>query len=215
MARQHPDIQKLQAAVEKERTRLAADPNVVGVGFGPKIQGGKHVPGVALRYLVREKHADEDAIRKAKSEPLPREVDGFPTDVEVATADQPDDNGPPTGSRGGRQEDPIVGGTSTTVLSDWHSFPTGYGTLGGICFDASSGDSMAISNAHVWGEDIGRDVIQPWLPLDEYVESVVKLLACGPVISYLTEWIWPSPLTAGLAAGAAAVGTAAIRRRGP
>jgi hypothetical protein len=68
---------------------------------------------------------------------------------------------------------------------------------------------MALSNAHVWGEETGLDVIQPWLPVDEYIEAGIKLLLCGPTVSYLAEWEWPSPLTVGLAAGAAAAAAAA------
>ncbi|MEZ5577156.1 MAG: hypothetical protein R3F44_16605 [Candidatus Competibacteraceae bacterium] len=98
------------------------------------------------------------------------------------------------------------------MLSSWHSFPTGYGTLGGICFDAATGDAMAISNAHVWGEETGRDVIQPWMPVDEYLEAVVKLITCGPVVSNLVDWTAPSALTAGLAAGAAAVALRPLRQ---
>lgn len=210
MPRNIPDVEQLQRLVAAERERLVSDPNVIGVGLGPKIREGERVPGVALIYLVKRKYPDEEAMREAGTEPLPSEVKGFMTDVQLARPAVPDDNGPPTGQRGGRQEDPLVGGTSTTVLSEWHSFPTGYGTLGGICFDAGSGDAMAISNAHVWGEETGRDVIQPWLPLDEYVEATVKLITCGAVISYLAEWTWPSPLTAGLAAGAAVAAGAAI-----
>lgn len=208
MSQQPIDASKLEALCDSERRRLTGDPNVLGVGFGPKIVGGKQVPGVAVRYAVRRKAEDEEAMQRLGTQPLPREVEGFVTDVYVPDVAKPD--AAPTGSRGGRREDPLVGGTSTTVLSDWHSFPTGYGTLGGICFDQASGDAMALSNAHVWGEDTGRDVIQPWLPIDEYFEGVVKLMACGPVISYLADWTAPSPLTVGLAAGAAAAWTAAI-----
>lgn len=206
MAAETPDAEKLQRVVASERDRLADDPNVVGVGMGPKIQDGEHVPGAALLYIVREKYDDEEAMAEAGTEALPSEVGGFVTDVRVSSPDVPD---LPTGARGTRIEDPLVGGTSTTVLSEWHSFPTGYGTLGGICFDAGSGDAMAISNAHVWGEETDRDVIQPWQPVGEYVEAVVKLALCGPTVSYLAEWEWPSPLTAGLAAGAAAAAAAA------
>jgi hypothetical protein len=205
---QQPDLSQLDRIVEAEQRRCAGDPNIIGVGIGPKERGGEQVPGVAIRYAVRTKLQSDQEIQSLHSKPVPAEVEGFVTDVYVPVLTRPD--AAPTGERGGRKDDPLVGGSSTTVLSSWHSFPTGYGTLGGICFDAATGDAMAISNAHVWGEDTGRDVIQPWMPVSEYLEAGVKLLACGPVISYLVDWTAPSPLTGGLAAGAAAVGIAAI-----
>lgn len=97
----------------------------------------------------------------------------------------------------------------TTVLSDWYSFPTGYGTLGGICFDSDSGAEMVISNAHVLGMESGKDVIQPWMPTDEYLEAVIKLLTCGPTVSSTLDTTLPSPLTLGLAAAAAGAWAAA------
>ena len=202
-------VQKIQRVVEQETARLAGDPNVLGVGFGIKRRAGNIVEGLSIRYLVRAKLPDQASIQKVGSAPLPREIEGFPTDViemEPATAD---DNGPPTGNRGSRKDDPLVGGGSTTVLSDFHSFPTGFGTLGGVCFDVASGDAMALSNAHVWGMESGKDVIQPWIPTGEYLEGIVKLLACGAVVSYLTEWTAPSPLTVGLGAAAAGAWIAA------
>lgn len=209
----------LVEVAQQENARLHSDPNVICVGPGLKLTGGDVTFQGCLQYYVKKKHATPDEIRAAGSVPIPDDVQGYRTDVIEQHLDEPldldeplcpEDNGVPTGSRGSRKYDPLVGGTSTTVLSSWHSFPTGYGTLGGICFDAATGDAMAISNAHVWGEETGRDVIQPWMPVDEYLEAVVKLITCGPVVSNLVDWTAPSALTAGLAAGAAAVAAAAV-----
>ena len=197
----------IRDVVRAERERLKDDPNVIGFGFGPKRIKGEKVPGLSLIYIVRVKCDNAEEIEKVGSQPLPEEVAGYLTDViEQRPASA---TGTPTGDRGSRIEDPLVGGTSTTVLSDWHSFPTGYGTLGGICFDSSSGDAMALSNAHVWGMDAGKDVIQPWMPTGEYLEAVVKLLMCGPVISYILDTTIPSPLTVALTVGAGAAWAAA------
>lgn len=190
---------------------LAKDPNVLGVGIGPRIVEGER-RGMAVQVSVRAPPRDRAAIRMG-GEPLPEEIEGVPVEVIEAGVARPD--AAPTGDRGGRQEDPLVGGTSTTVLSDFHSFPTGYGTLGGICFDNATGNAMAISNAHVWGHETGRTVIQPWMPVDEYVEASVKLIACGAVVSYLIDWTAPSPLTGILAAGAAGAWVAAAASDGP
>jgi hypothetical protein len=211
---QEQNVPDLEAVARRENERLADDPNVVAVGYGLKIRKGQPTFEVALQYYVRQKLATDEEIRRAGSEPIPPQVTGLPTDViqlePVVALQCPADKGMPAGSRGSSQENPLVGGTSTTVLSSWHSFPTGYGTLGGICFDTASGAAMALSNAHVWGSTTGRDIIQPWLPTGEYLEAVVKLLTCGPVISYIVDTTLPSPLTLGLAAGAAAAFTAAV-----
>lgn len=197
----------LVEACKLENTRLADDPNVLCVGFGLRRRKGKIVEEVCLTYRVYSKFTKESEIKAAGSKPIPKEIHGYPTDVllikESRPSQCPDDPGAPTGDRGSRQENPLVGGTSSTVLSDWHSFPTGYGTLGGICFDRSTGDEMALSNAHVWGEETDKDVIQPWMPVDEYLEAAVKLFLCGAT-AYLFDLVVPSPATVAL--GAAATG---------
>lgn len=202
-----PPRPRIADVARAEQARRADDPNIVTVGYGLKEVGGSVTFAAALKYHVRRKLERAEDIAAEGSEPVPAEVEGIPTDVVVAVVDRPD--AAPTGDRGSRKENPLVGGTSTTVLSDWHSIPTGYGTLGGICFDTATDKAMAISNAHVWGTDGGKDAIQPWMPTSEYVESVVKLLACGAFISFLVDTTMPSPLTAGLAAAAAGAWVAA------
>lgn len=202
----------LVEACKLENARLADDPNVLCVGFGLRRRKGKIVEEVCLTYRVYAKYTKESEITAAGSKPIPKEIHGYPTDVllirESRPYECPDDPGMPTGDRGARQENPLVGGTSSTVLSDWHSFPTGYGTLGGICFDRNTGDELALSNAHVWGEETGRDVIQPWMPVDEYLEATVKLFLCGAT-AYLFDLVVPSPATVALGAAAAGAWIAA------
>jgi hypothetical protein len=183
----------------------------LAVGFGLKITGGVPKFEAALHYYVAQKLDDEAEIRKLGSEPVPAERHGYTTDVielPVATA-VTNDRGQATGSRGTRIENPLVGGTSTEVLSNLHSFPEGYGTLGGICFDSTNNAAMVLSNAHVWGSSTGRDVIQPWLPVDEYLTAAAKLLLCGPE-AFIFDTTVPSALTAGLTAAAAGVWIAAV-----
>ncbi|MFX1374565.1 MAG: hypothetical protein ACFFA0_02025 [Promethearchaeota archaeon] len=199
----------IKEAIKKENERIKDDPNIIAVGYGLKIIKGKLTYEVCLQYSVRKKLKKKEDIEKAGSQLIPKEIYGIKTDVIQERIDEPFDDGPPTGSRGSRKENPLVGGTSTTVLSDWHSFPTGYGTLGGICFDANSGSELALSNAHVWGMETGKDVIQPWMPTGEYLEAIVKLLTCGPAVSYILDTTIPSPLTLGLAAAAAGAWVAA------
>jgi hypothetical protein len=196
-----------------EGERLANDPNIVCVGIGLKLVRGRATPQAALQYHVLAKLAGNEEIRQAGSAPLPTEVHGYATDViqwslDRANACPPDHK--PTGDRGGLKLDPLLGGTSTTVLGNFDSFPTGYGTLGGICFDAANGKAMALSNAHVYGNDLGNDVIQPWLPLSNYLKASLDYLFCGGPLSHLFFWTAPSPLTDILTGAAAAAWAAAI-----
>lgn len=203
----------LTAVAATESQRLTADPNVVCVGYGLKYVQGRPTPRVALQYHVRRKLADSAAIRDAGSEPISPEVEGYPTDVlewRVYRALACPGSAQPTGARGDRKEDPLLGGTSTTVLGDFFSFPTGYGTLGGLCFDTASGAAMALSNAHVYGQDVGNDAIQPWLPTQEYLEATAVYLTCGGPLTHLFTWTAPSPLTGILTGAAAAAWVAAI-----
>lgn len=210
--KKRPQRPTLVEACKLENERLSSDPNVRCVGFGLRRRKGSIVEEVCLTYRVYEKLKNKSKIEAAGSRPISKEVHGYPTDVllvkETRPSQCPDEPGLPTGARGTRQENPLVGGTSSTVLSDWHSFPTGYGTLGGICFDNETGDEMALSNAHVWGEETGKDVIQPWMPVDEYLEAGVKLFLCGGT-AYLFDMVVPSPATIGLGAAASGAWIAA------
>jgi hypothetical protein len=203
----------LSAVAADESERRRSDRNVVCVGFGLKYVRGRPTLQAALQYHVLKKLDTAEAVREAGSEPIPSDVAGYPTDVlewRVYRASACPGEKKPTGERGGRKENPLVGGTSTTVLGDWFSFPTGYGTLGGVCFDSASGSAMALSNAHVYGDDLGNDAIQPWLPTDEYLEAALTYLTCGGPLSHLFTWTAPSPLTGILTTAAAAAWVAAI-----
>jgi hypothetical protein len=195
-----------------EAQRLTGDPNIVCVGIGLKLVRGRATLRAALQYHVRTKHVSDAEIRSAGSQSVPALVHDYATDVIQWTVDRPmacPADHKPTGDRGGDKEDPLVGGTSTTILGDFHSFPTGYGTLGGICFDSATGASMALSNAHVYSEETGNDVIQPWLPMSEWLESGLKYLFCGGPLSHLFFWTARSPLTDILTGAAAAAWVAA------
>ncbi|HST17341.1 MAG TPA: hypothetical protein VLK36_06705 [Gaiellaceae bacterium] len=207
-----PKRPPLDVVAAAEGRRLASDPNIVAVGFGLKFVGGKPTMDVALHYHVREKLPNEDAISQRGSEPVPPQVEGYPTDVVVLTIDRASacpDSPTPTGDRGSRREDPLVGGTSTAILGGFSNILFHYGTLGGICFDAGDGASMAISNAHVWGSDLGTDAIQPFPPVGDYVGGAIEWLACGGPLSHLFTWTAPSPLTDILTGAAAACWVAA------
>jgi len=206
-----PERKSLAEVAAQESKRLANDPNFLSIGIGLKFVKGKPQLSAALQYYVRAK-VSGDEVAKLGTEMIPEEVDGYPTDVIQMKIRRmlacPPQN-PPTGDRGSKIENPLVGGTSTTTLSSFHSFPTGYGTIGGICFDAVSADSMALSNAHVYGDEIGAEGIQPWLPTDEYIGAAIKWLTCGGPLSHLFFWTAPSAATAILDTAAAIVWAAA------
>jgi hypothetical protein len=103
-----------------------------------------------------------------------------------------------------------VGGTSTITLSSFHSFPVPYGTLGGICFDAVSGDAMALSNAHVYGTEIGAEGVQPFLPIEEFIGAAIVWLTCGGPLAHLFFWTAPSAATVILDMAAATMWLVAI-----
>lgn len=200
-----PARKTLAEVAAAESKRLANDPNFLSMGIGLKFVKGKPKLSTALQYYVRRK-ASRDEIEKLGTAMIPGEVGGYLTDViqvEIFRTAACPPNNPPTGDRGSEIENPLVGGTSTTTLGSFHSFPTGYGTLGGICFDAVSGDAMALSNAHVYGDSLGAEGIQPWLPTDEYIGAAIAWLACGGPLSHLFFWTAPSAATAILDTAAA------------
>src|SRR5215207_3046100 len=94
---------RLSEVAAAEDTRLRPDPNIVGVGVGLKEVGGRPTWRAALKYFVLVKHADEDAVRAAGSEPVAADVAGFSTDVVELRPDRP--HGVPTGTRDTREED--------------------------------------------------------------------------------------------------------------
>jgi hypothetical protein len=198
--------QELMALAERVAEQWKDDPNVVGVGFGLKERAGQPVPGPSLCFTVRRKLATPEEIQAAGSRPIPSQIEGVQTDLNVVHGAPA---AMPTGSRGTHIEEPLKGGVSTSVLGSFLSFPTGYGTLGSVCF-RDDGKLMALSNAHVWGSDLGSDIVQPFLPTGEFLEAGVKLLTCGPVISFLAEGKLPRGLTAVLTGAAAAVWAAAV-----
>jgi hypothetical protein len=147
----------------REGRRLAKDPNICAVGFGAKLCGGQPLEGAGLVFFVREKLAQPSAIAARNSWPIPASIDGFPTDVvelgELAAAAA--DRTPPAGKRGTRVSAPLIGGVATMALGVSAAGPGGYGTLGGQCFDNVTKAPLVLSNAHVWGQTAGVEIVQP------------------------------------------------------
>lgn len=202
-------VRKIKQVVEEQRRLYAGDPNVHSVGWGAPTRKGKLYDEVAIKFFVREKLADEDEIRSKGSRPIPKEIDGFPTDVEAGTLRRAASSA--TGERDEKIRNPLVGGVASSNAAAHIFVGNSYGTLGVLCRD-SEGRSMALSNWHVWadGGDVGDNIIQPGHPTEgDHALSVFETLACGPVFGAVVNTNLPSPLTAGLYAGAAAVALAA------
>jgi hypothetical protein len=202
-------VQRIKALVRELRTQYRDDPNIVEIGWGMAKRGGRLAPELAVIFHVREKYSSEAEITHAGSRPVPREVEGFATDVQKRVPLTPQW----AGSRNDKMADPLVGGVATANLEKIHrTFFWSYGgtgTLGILCRD-TSGTAMALSNWHVWadqGAQNGDRIIQPSSPEGgTYAESIFKVGACGNFLTSVIEGRTPSPLAAGMFAGAAAAG---------
>ena len=72
-------IQKAQQIKQKYASSLMAKANVVGVGVGRAVRGGKQSGQVALVVLVSRKVAPE---MLAQGDLIPPEIEGVPVDVQ-------------------------------------------------------------------------------------------------------------------------------------
>jgi hypothetical protein len=184
----------------REGRRLSGDPNICAIGYGAKLRSGAAVGGDSLVFLVREKLASPEEFAARGSWVVPATVDGFATDVvevgrlAAATADR----APPVGSRATHVSAPLRGGTATMGLASQVAGPGGYGTLGGLCFDAVSATPLLLSNAHVWGSTVGTDIAQPVTPVAVFGATATPAVAPGTApLTVLTRT--PSALAAPIA----------------
>jgi hypothetical protein len=204
MSERHDTI---QALLKRLAAEYAGDPNIQTVGFGLRDRGGQLQAERAIIFFVRRKYGTARQIEALGSKVVPAEIEGFPTDVQPfnprrATA----------GDRDEKEFDPLLGGVMTSNAEGHIYWFNGAGTLGCLVRDAGDGTPMALSNWHVWGDggEEGDDIIQPGHPTaGDHVEGVVKVAACGPLVTSLLEWEAPDPLTVGLYGGAAAAAIAA------
>lgn len=204
MADRHETIQALLRRVAVE---YADDPNIRTIGFGLRDRGGQLQAERAIIFYVRRKYDTARQVEAIGSKVVPAEIEGYPTDV------QPFNPRPATaGERDEKQFDPLLGGVMTSNADGHIYWFNGAGTLGCLVRDAGDSTPMALSNWHVWadGGEEGDDIIQPGHPTaGDHVEGVVKVAACGPLVTSLLEWEAPDPLTIGLYGGAAAAAVAA------
>lgn len=202
-------IQKVKSLVERLRAEYANDPNIQTVGYGLAKRGGEPEDGISIIFFVKQKLPSDRSILGAGSTPIPSEIEGFKTDVEVIDA-RP--NADAVGKRDETKFDPLRGGVASGNAEEHILWWNGWGTLGILARDNSDGSPVALSNWHVWGDggSEGDRITQPAHPsTGDHFEAIGKVAACGPLITSLIEWSAPSPLTAGLYAGAAAAAIAA------
>jgi hypothetical protein len=201
-------VRRVKDVVARLRLQYRGDPNVETIGWGLPKRGDQLADELSIIFYVRQKLPTERSIRAASSEPVPPEIEGFPTDVQVVRLR-------PTQAAGDRDEikyDPLRGGAASSNSENHIVWFNGFGTLGILGRDNATGEAVALSNWHVWGDggEEGDQIIQPGHPPGgEHVEAVGKVLACGPLLTSLIEWEAPSPLAAGLYGGAAAAAIAA------
>jgi hypothetical protein len=109
---------------------------------------------------------------------------------------------PPTGDRGGNALDPLAGGSAATVVSDGASGIAGYGTLGGFAFDVTGGGALALSAAHVLGQEVGKLVIQPFGGAPPLLDAATKNIAGAGTNAPPLNVVAPAPFTSVLALAA-------------
>jgi hypothetical protein len=179
-----------------ESRRLADDGNVTAVAAGIKLRDGKPAGGWCLQYLVKKKlPAAAPPAEWRLTSPLPVLVQGVPTDViEVGEVSRSvSDLAAPVGPRATRMAEPLAGGYATATLSESVIAGGGYGTLAGICFDATSFAPLGLSNAHVWGPVAGTEAIQPVYPASALSTNVTPLTnASGPSRSDIPRALRPA-----------------------
>jgi hypothetical protein len=182
-----PAQRTLAEAAFEEGRRLAADPNIRGVGYGAKIRDGASVRGGSLVFFVDQKLTTAEEIEARGSWPIPSAIAGFSTDVvevgqlRAATADR----GAPVGTRGGLVVAPLVGGTATMGLGTSLQGPGGYGTLGGLAFDSVTNGPLLLSNAHLWSAN--AEVVQPVMATTVFGAAATPAAAGATPATVLTR----------------------------
>lgn len=209
MTNQHDDdfLARIKQLVDQLRRDYADDPNVVTVGWGLPSRGDQLADEIAIIFYVRRKLPREQLIGAIGSRPIPADIDGIPTDVQLA-AMRP----LAAGQRDETKYDPLRGGVASSNSENHIVWFNGFGTLGILGRDDATGAAVGLSNWHVWGDggETGDQIIQPGHPTGgDHVEAVGKVLACGPLVTSLIEWETPSPLAVALYGGAAAAAVAA------
>ena len=148
-------VNQAKSVKERHASLLKGYPNVVGVGVGHEVVGGKRTDRVCIRVYVRRKLPKSQLAPEAV---LPDNIDGLAVDViedEFWIHQAP----PVTLADHRRPHNLLVGG-----ISIGHLLVTA-GTLGVLVFDNRTGQEMLLSNWHVFCNSdtcqAGEPIIQP------------------------------------------------------
>ena len=140
-----------------EAQSLRGNPDLVGIGYGPREEGGRLTDDVAVKLYIRKKERDKAALGDRM---LPAMLGRSRTDVvEIA----------PLRARANfiQRLRPVVGGTSGAVHVPGLTYT---GTLGMAVrgYGSYSGRFFVLSNNHVLADvnraNVGDPVIQPGTP---------------------------------------------------
>lgn len=140
-------------------TQLLGSGDVVGVGIGPKVRGGKTLAQLSVKVFVRSKLPREAVDPRAL---VPPEIEGVPTDVEEVGTPQAGAEVAPSPYR--QWHRPVPAGVSVGPGPTKQFQKPETGTLG--CFVAAAdGRRFILSNNHVLAhcniEAKGTPIIQP------------------------------------------------------
>ena len=165
-------LARARLALAEAASRYLFDPNISLIDFGyPEHDGDLSFGELAIRIHVRQKlygASLEAAVEAGRTQWIPPTIGGFPTDVPEgsyrAHAGQWWLNPwrrPPSPRAG--CFDPLRGGISISSAGQ-----SGYGTLGGLVRDRTTGAEMILSNWHVlsdrWLPQRAHSIYQPGRP---------------------------------------------------
>jgi hypothetical protein len=146
-------VDRAKSVKEKHADQLKRFPNVIGVGVGHEIVGGKRTDRVAIRVYVRKKFPKDQLAPDAI---LPDTIDGLPVDV-IEDEFWIHQQTPITLAERLVAHTFLRGGISIGNL-----LLGGSGTLGVSVFDNKTGQEMILSNWHVL---CGSATCQPGEPI--------------------------------------------------
>src|SRR5436190_8937634 len=144
------DPETIDRVKQDATQRLLAIPDVVAVGIGPKVVGGRATGEPAIRVFVRRKLP---ADQVPADELIPPTIDGIPTDVEiggppvpvVAPVDQPGVVRPLVIDLDETTYRAVIGGGQLTPVGS-----NAHGTLGCLVWDPTNHEiGYALTNMHV------------------------------------------------------------------
>jgi len=162
-----PALKAAREAKDRFRYQLLRHPDVQGLGVGYRRRAGEKTDEYAVVVHVHRKLPLND-IPEARRLPTELRFDDdqngeiiVPVDVQQHPKPSPE----------AARVRPVPGGVSAGAS----------GTLGGWVWDTVSNQIVALSNAHVFGTDVGRTVSQPSIEDGgrEHVDSIASVLRSG------------------------------------